>query len=189
MFVEGLRSNLKLEIRELGPLTYEEAKRIARNVEAAVRSTKGPADISVIFSPTFEHSVNIEEKFAALQSEFDLLNKSLTEIQLTLKYNSRKCTCKRNRHAKFSSRNSLDDLVCFPCRSPGHIARQCPLKSRTVQHNEPHMQANDARFAPPSLFLSNINHSLCSKMNEEPTISTISTAQTHVQFLALYCTI
>ena len=76
MFVEGLRSNLKLEIREFGPLTYEEAKTIARNVEAAVRSTKASADISVIFSPTFEHSVNIVEKFAALQSEFDLLNKS-----------------------------------------------------------------------------------------------------------------
>ena len=107
LFVEGLQCNLHLEIRKFGPLTYEEAKTIARNVEAAVRSTKAPADISVISSPTFEHSANIKEKFAALQSEFDLLNKSLTEIQSILKYNSRKCTCKRNRHAKFSSRKSV----------------------------------------------------------------------------------
>ena len=65
---------------KFGPLTYEEAKAIARNVETAVCSTKATADVSVISSPTFEPSANIEEKLAALQSEFDLRNKSLTEI-------------------------------------------------------------------------------------------------------------
>ena len=93
LFVEGLQSNIQLEIRKLGPLTYEEAKTIARNVEAAVCSTMATADISVISTPKSEPSANIEETLAALQSEFDLLNKSLTEIKSTLKYNSGKCTC------------------------------------------------------------------------------------------------
>ena len=53
LFVEGLQSILQLEIRKLGPLTYEEAKTIARNVEAAVCSTKATACISVVSSPTF----------------------------------------------------------------------------------------------------------------------------------------
>ena len=104
--VEGLQPNLQFEIRKFGPLTCEEAKTVARNVEAAVCSTKATVDISVIFSLTFEPSTNIEEKLAALQSEFDLRNKSLTEIKSTLKYHCRKCTCKRNHHAKFSSQNS-----------------------------------------------------------------------------------
>ena len=177
LFVEGLQSNLQLEIREFGPLTYEEAKTIARNVEAAVCFTKATAAISAISSPTFEPSANIEEKLAALLSEFDLLDKSLTEIKSTLKYNFRNCTCKRNRHDEFSSRISARRPVCFNCRSPGHIARKCPLKSRSVQHNKPHVQASDACFDSPSPFLSNINHSIGSDMNEELTISTISTAK------------
>ena len=97
--------------------------------------------------------------------------------QKTLKYNSRKCTCKRNRHAKIFSRISVRRPVCFNCRSPGHITRKCPLKSSTVQHNKPHVQASDACFDSPSPFLSNINYSIGSDMNEEPTISTISTAE------------
>ena len=177
LFVEGLQSNLQLEIRKFGPFTYEEAKTIARNVEAAVCSRKATAGISVISSPKSEPSANIEEKLAALQSEFDLLNKSLTEIKSTLKYNSEKCTCKRNHRAKFSSRISARRPVCFNCRSPGHIARKCPLKSRTVQHNKPHMQAGNACVDSPSPFSSNINYSIGSDMNEEPTISTISTAE------------
>ena len=64
---------------------------IARNVEAAVCSTMATADISVISTPKSEPSANIEEKLAALQSEFDLLNKSLTEIKSTLKYNYLSC--------------------------------------------------------------------------------------------------
>ena len=39
------------------------------------------------------------------------------------------------------------------------------------------MQASDACFDSPSPFLSNINYSIGSDMNEEPTISTISTAE------------
>ena len=65
LFVEGLQSNLQLEIGNFGPLTYEEAKTLARNVEAAVCSTKATADISVISSPKSEPSPDIEEKLAA----------------------------------------------------------------------------------------------------------------------------
>ena len=39
------------------------------------------------------------------------------------------------------------------------------------------MLASNACFDSPSPFLSNINHSICSDMNKEPTISTISTAE------------
>ena len=61
LFVEGLQPNLQLEIGKFRPLTYEEARTVARNVEVAVCSTKATVDISVISSSTFEPSANIEE--------------------------------------------------------------------------------------------------------------------------------
>ena len=71
----------------------------------------------------------------------------------------------------------LDDLFVSIVILLVILPLKCPLKSRTVQHNKPHVQASNACFDSPSPFLSNINYSIASDMNEEPTISTISTAE------------
>ena len=45
LFVDCQQSNLQLELRKFGPLTYEEEKTITRNVEATVYSSNFFTDI------------------------------------------------------------------------------------------------------------------------------------------------
>ena len=71
----------------------------------------------------------------------------------------------------------LDDLFVSIVVLLVILPEKCPSKSRTVQHNKPHVQASNAYFDSPSPFLRNVNHSIGSDMNEEPTIATISTAK------------
>ena len=79
IFVEGLSANLQYEVRKKGPGTYDQAKQLASNIEAAQEEqarNKSPAALSGISQHTNDNSSN------TLSHQLNISNTSFSKRRL-----------------------------------------------------------------------------------------------------------
>ena len=124
--MDGVKPDIRLEVRKYAPKTYAEAKSLARNLEAALneklRKTVTPAvavvgDVSLVGS--------LEHQLSALQAQFNASKRSSARIELN-NFRSRNFPTSFSRNtATMRKRTFTRNLVCYKCRQKGHIARRC----------------------------------------------------------------
>ena len=132
-FLDGVKPDIRFEVRKSAPQTYAEAKSPVRNFEAAsnekLRKTVAPTVAAVGDAPLVG---SLEHQVSALQTQVNVLKRSLsrTESNNFRSRNfrpsfSRDASNPTSGQATFRKRPSTRNLVCYKCRQKGHIARKC----------------------------------------------------------------
>ena len=84
IFVEGLSAHLQYEVRKAGPGTYDQAKQLARNIEAAQKqqASKSTAALSGISQhPDDTSSTTLSHQLTNLQHQFQQMQASLSRLE------------------------------------------------------------------------------------------------------------
>ena len=83
VFLDGIKPDIRFEVRKSAPQTYAEAKSLARNFEAAsnekLRKTVAPTVAAVGDAPLVG---SLEHQLSALQTQVNVLKRSLSRIEL-----------------------------------------------------------------------------------------------------------
>ena len=198
VFLDGVKPDIRFEVRNSAPQTYAEAKSLARNFDSAsnekLRKTVAPTvtavgDASLVGSlehqlstPTvaavgdaslvgsLEHQLSaptvaavgdaslvgsLEHQLSALQTQFNVLKRSLSRIESNNFRSRNFCTSfSRNTssptsgQATLRKRTSTRDLVCYKCWQKGHIAHRCRSRVGNLDSYNSFSHSTENRDSP-----------------------------------------
>ena len=133
VFLDGVKPDIRFEVRKSAPQTYAEAKSLAPNFEAAsnekLRKTVAPTVAALGDAPLVG---SLEHQLSALQTQVNVLKRSLSRIESNNFRSrnfrpsfSRDASSPTSGQATLRKRPSTRNLVCYKCRQKGNIARKC----------------------------------------------------------------
>ena len=152
LFVDGVKPDIRFEVRKYVPKTYAEAKSLARNLEAALNEKfSKTAALAVAFVGDASLVGSMEHQLSDLQTQIDALKRSLARFQSN-SFRSRnfRTSFSRNTSSPTSSqatvrkRSSTRNLVCYKCRQKGRTARRCCSRVGNLDsyNSFPHLTQN-----------------------------------------------
>lgn len=144
-FLEGLKSNIQLEVRKESPKTFDEAVEIARRIEKAVNLT--PQDSSVQNQILIDTIMNMQQKYS---EKIDALTEQLNNINVNKNSQQTQlfCAhCKTHTHNTENCRKIKTHQLYQHCQCTQNQMQCNPACTPNIQQNVP-TQSWNQNFAP-----------------------------------------
>ena len=163
VFLDGLQPHLQFEVRKTGPNTYNQAKELARNLEAALldQSRRAATLVSAVDS----------RDSSAMAKELSALKDQLADLKLSMQNRSNRRPPQHFPRQQFQNynRTSQGAPICHRCNRKGHIAPNC-FYNRQFNRNSFQNRSN-SNFSRPSFSDNRDNFNFPQRQSNRPSFS------------------